>query len=288
MRQKAYFLIVLIILTGILLPNASALAYTGVISVDTVEALPGEQLGVPVRLSANDEPISGLVIPLKYSSLYLSVDSISFMGSILPSDFSDQAFFDNNSEIIKFSYIPHFVNPIPAITTTGGVLATIFVSVSSLATPGTAIPIDSINKDSIVYFNSTETHVLTRIEATDNTGTILLLPDFIFGAVVVKSPTGIDDGVEPSGLPSAFNLSQNYPNPFNPSTVIGFALPRASHVKLEVFNILGQSVMTLVDRQLPAGNHQVTFEGAGFPSGIYFYRLDYNGGNLTRKMTLVK
>ncbi len=288
MRQKAYFLIVLITLTGILLPNASALAYTGVISVDTVEALPGEQLGVPVRLSANDEPISGLVIPLKYSSLYLSVDSISFMGSILPSDFSDQAFFDNNGEIIKFSYIPHFVDPIPVITTTDGVLATIFVSVSSLATPGTAIPIDSINKDSIVYFNSTETHVLTRIEATDNTGTILLLPDFISGAVVVKSPTGIDDGVEPSGLPRAFNLSQNYPNPFNPSTVISFALPRASHVKLEVFNILGQSVVTLVDRQLPAGNHQVTFEGAGFPSGIYFYRLDYNGGNLTRKMTLVK
>jgi len=105
---------------------------------------------------------------------------------------------------------------------------------------------------------------------------------------VVKSPTGIDDDVEPSMLPTFFSLLQNYPNPFNPTTVIEFALPQASRVKLEVFNILGQMTMTLVDDYLPAGNHQVIFDATNFPSGIYFYRLSHKDSKLTRKMTLIK
>jgi len=83
-------------------------------------------------------------------------------------------------------------------------------------------------------------------------------------------------------------LEQNYPNPFNPSTVIGFGLPTASQVNLQVFNILGQSVVTLVDRPMDAGWHEVEFDGGELPSGIYFYRLRHENGNLTRKMILVK
>lgn len=288
MRQQAKFLIALTILAGILLPSASTLAYSGVVSVDTVEAVPGEHIGVPVRLSNNDEPISGLIIPLKFSSPYLSVDSVSFAGSILPPDFSGYVAVDNVSREIKISYIPYFVDPIPVMTATGGLVGTVFMSVLPSAIPGTTVPIDSISIDTIATDGGPETHIWQKVHASDSTGTLVLWPDFIPGAVVVKSPTGIDDGVEPSGLPTSFSLLQNYPNPFNPATVIGFALPRASHVKLEVFNILGQKVMTLVDRLVPAGDYQVEFDGASFPSGIYFYRLNHDNGSLTRKMTLVK
>ncbi|MCD6249821.1 MAG: T9SS type A sorting domain-containing protein, partial [candidate division Zixibacteria bacterium] len=80
----------------------------------------------------------------------------------------------------------------------------------------------------------------------------------------------------------------NYPNPFNPSTIISFSLPSAGFVNINVFNILGQQVVNLVEEYREAGVHQVEFDGANFPSGIYFYRLQHSGGSVTRKMTLVK
>ena len=74
-------------------------------------------------------------------------------------------------------------------------------------------------------------------------------------------------------VPEKFVLSQNYPNPFNPSTNIKYALPSEVHVKLEVFNILGQRVAVLVDDYQEAGYYDVTFESRELPSGIYLYRI---------------
>ena len=92
----------------------------------------------------------------------------------------------------------------------------------------------------------------------------------------------------PSVLPTAFALDQNYPNPFNPSTVIGFALLKESRVKLEVFNILGQHVSTLVDGTRPAGYYTERFNAAGLSSGIYFYRLTGDQVSFQKKMLILK
>jgi hypothetical protein len=89
-------------------------------------------------------------------------------------------------------------------------------------------------------------------------------------------------------LPKDFVLSQNYPNPFNPSTRIEFGLPSSGHVLLEVYNMLGSKVATLADGIKPVGYHEVTFDGAGLASGIYFYRLATDNSVLLRKMVLVK
>ena len=89
-------------------------------------------------------------------------------------------------------------------------------------------------------------------------------------------------------LPDAFKLSTNYPNPFNPATEIEFALPKSCPAKLEIFNILGQRVTTLVDRQMEAGYHKVTWDGARFASGIYLYRLQAGDFVESKKMMLVK
>lgn len=96
-----------------------------------------------------------------------------------------------------------------------------------------------------------------------------------------------------AALPERFALEQNVPNPFNPITNIGFTLPNPGHVKLEVFNILGQSITVLTDEELPAGYHTAVWEGtdnAGYSvaSGIYFYRIEYGQYDQTRKMLLLK
>lgn len=95
------------------------------------------------------------------------------------------------------------------------------------------------------------------------------------------------DGIENS-VPGEFTLSQNYPNPFNPSTVISYEIPVRSNVRLEVFNMLGQSVALLVNEQKVAGSHIVSFDASALSSGIYIYRFKSSGYNQTRKMLLIK
>ncbi|MFZ5517833.1 MAG: lamin tail domain-containing protein [Candidatus Zhuqueibacterota bacterium] len=80
---------------------------------------------------------------------------------------------------------------------------------------------------------------------------------------------------ELANLPGQFKLSQNYPNPFNPETRISFQLPEARHVKLQIFNVLGKEIRTLVDEKREAGYHQLIWDGANgigeqAPSGVYF------------------
>lgn len=90
-------------------------------------------------------------------------------------------------------------------------------------------------------------------------------------------------------LPVEFNLSQNYPNPFNPATVIKFSIPEKSSVKLNIFNALGQQVASLLNKEMEAGNHSVKFDASRLTSGVYFYRLETNTGNLAvKKMLLIK
>ena len=93
---------------------------------------------------------------------------------------------------------------------------------------------------------------------------------------------------EQERLPTDFTLNQNYPNPFNPSTTISFYVPQAMHVKLEVFNVLGQRVETLGDSEMEAGHHRFVWDGDQVASGIYLYRLSASGFVGTRKMLLLK
>lgn len=98
----------------------------------------------------------------------------------------------------------------------------------------------------------------------------------------------ITDVESPTTRPSEFRLSQNFPNPFNPTTVIEFSLPEASFVRLEVFNVLGQRVATLLQANQAAGTHSVSFNTAGLSSGIYFYRITAGAGTKTKRMLLLK
>jgi len=111
---------------------------------------------------------------------------------------------------------------------------------------------------------------------------------------VWSSPVTIDvsDSIVSVGsdseTPRTFVLLQNYPNPFNPATEIAFGLSEDSHVTLAVFNSLGQQIAVLADERRGAGQHRATWDGTGFPNGVYFYRLSAKGFVETRKMLLLK
>ena len=101
-------------------------------------------------------------------------------------------------------------------------------------------------------------------------------------------PITIPVAAKTPAIPEVWSLSQNYPNPFNASTVISFGLPLDSHVRLDVYNILGQRVTTLKDEFMSAGNHSVSWKDDQIASGVYFYRLQTDEFTQTRKMTLMK
>jgi hypothetical protein len=101
------------------------------------------------------------------------------------------------------------------------------------------------------------------------------------GGTIVSGEVGVERPVE-------FTISQNYPNPFNPSTTLQFGIPEASNVKLEVFNMLGQKVATLVSEKLQAGYHTARFDAGGLSSGVYIYQIQAGNFTQTKKMLLIK
>ncbi|MBD3287805.1 T9SS type A sorting domain-containing protein, partial [candidate division KSB1 bacterium] len=101
----------------------------------------------------------------------------------------------------------------------------------------------------------------------------------------ITPPLSVDADVF---TPDQYSLKQNYPNPFNPETKIMFHLAKPGRTTIKVYNILGQKVMTLMDKKLLAGPHTVTFDGKNFTSGMYFYKIESGDFTKVRKMMLMK
>ncbi|KAA3663387.1 MAG: T9SS C-terminal target domain-containing protein [Calditrichaeota bacterium] len=109
----------------------------------------------------------------------------------------------------------------------------------------------------------------------------------LWGTAKLMGPlvSGVDEKI---AVELNYELSQNYPNPFNPTTNIAYSIPKDSHVKLTIFNTLGQRVATLVDSRVQAGKHIVRFDAHRLPSGIYFYRLQAGKTVMNKKLMLLK
>ena len=104
------------------------------------------------------------------------------------------------------------------------------------------------------------------------------------------APTLVDSPIAP---PAKFTLEQNYPNPFNPETLIGYTIPREAEVRITIYNLLGQKVLTLVEGRRKAGSYRVAWNGKDerghdVPSGLYIYRLESGEITLSKKMLLVR
>ena len=108
---------------------------------------------------------------------------------------------------------------------------------------------------------------------------------------IVGDGAGLVTSVRPEtrvNIPDTIQLYQNYPNPFNPSTTIKFYLPRSEHVNISVYNIAGQAIETLVDGEVPAGQHELRWSASPLASGVYIYRLQAGGFVEAKKMIYQK
>ena len=103
--------------------------------------------------------------------------------------------------------------------------------------------------------------------------------------VVVRTATGVTSS---NGMPIEFALSQNYPNPFNPETNITFSLINKNRTTLEITDITGRVIASLVNEILPAGIYSVKWNATNYPSGIYFYKLVSGNNRDIKKLTLIK
>ncbi len=104
-------------------------------------------------------------------------------------------------------------------------------------------------------------------------------------ALSKKSNNLIEESKE---LPDEFSLSQNYPNPFNPSTTIGFSIKEAGSYSIRIYNMLGQLVEVLGQREYTPGSYKIIWNAGGLSSGIYFYHLGGENVSITKKLLLMK
>jgi len=158
--------------------------------------------------------------------------------------------------------------------------------VSVLPTKGTLFPggnaviIVSIDSGANNLSPGTYIDTLRFINTTNGRGdTVRII------TLTVNPPTLVRDEKE---IPKEFALYQNYPNPFNPVTTIEFDIPRESEVLFEIFNLMGEMVLKLVNGKLEAGRYKVKVDFGDMPSGVYFYRLRAGGFVSVKKMVLVK
>jgi plastocyanin len=116
--------------------------------------------------------------------------------------------------------------------------------------------------------------------------------DFHFGSGMTGSfnasiATGIRNN-RTSYRPGTFKLEQNFPNPFNPGTIISFDIPYHAFVSINIYNLIGQNVATLVNENMEAGSYSKLWDAALIPSGVYIYRLQAGSFTATKKLVLIK
>jgi len=234
------------------------------------------QLGLmPVYITLIDSSKGGYV-PFGYDSSTAALDSIVFNEDNLPD------FVDYYSTIV------------------GGGAAEFGWRVNASDIGDSSIPAATYHIADL-FFTAGGHEVFNTVDSTssDSSGIYILgktlandVPSVISGDLIIGNPTGVTDNERPL-LPNKISLEQNYPNPFNASTKIQFRLPKATHVTLKIFNILGQEIGDLQNGLLAAGEHSLIWDGRlnnslPAPSGIYFYRLAAADFVDVRKMVLIK
>ena len=136
---------------------------------------------------------------------------------------------------------------------------------------------------SVINFNLTECRYIKLISISNNQSQWAGLYEAQLWGLDIT--TEINQKQE---IPSKFELQQNYPNPLNPATTIQFSAPIDQHIKISVYNIIGQLVQELTNKDYKEGNYSVVFNAWELPSGVYLYRMESQSFNYTRKMVLLK
>jgi hypothetical protein len=246
------------------------------------------KIGTPVQISDNeimvpimvthDEDLVAMDIPLEYSE-GVTLTDISFVDTRV--DYFDAKMSyveaENNRAVIGLVSMLHERKS--ALAPGNGTIANLTFRIDDLG----------MTEFTIKPFESDEPRHSLSLIYNDMSGTnprvMSVEPEFEGGTVYFSSMSPV--------IPTVFELSQNSPNPFNPDTEISYDLPEAADVELDIYNILGQKVITLVNEHKDAGSYKVVWGGVdsyGSPvaSGVYFYRINAGEFKDIKKMVLMK
>jgi hypothetical protein len=245
-------------------------ATTGTVDLDRIV--------VPITLE-NTQDMAALDLPLKFSE-GVTLDEVSFEGTRSAEFDFAAARIDNEANTVVIGLIPMVFGENSDLAPGNGEIARLIFSIDDKS-------LDEIELNTISMEGHEPMFVQTVIE-DGLANTVVATPEF--DGLIVALSQGSEN---PNQMPTSFALKQNYPNPFNPQTSIAFDLPAASHVTLDILNVLGQKVKTLVSEYQEAGSHSVIWDGTsdnGSPtaSGVYFYRLTADGNQAVKKMMMLK
>ena len=146
----------------------------------------------------------------------------------------------------------------------------------------------------LILFDSVDANITTYNDSSvteSGTYSYLISAYNDLGETLAETECTVDvdlTDISDEALPTNYVLYQNYPNPFNPTTVITFEVKQSSNVKLEIYDMIGTKIKTLVNGRMNSGKHEIIFNAENLPSGIYFYRLITPQYQSTRKMSLIK
>lgn len=246
--------------------------------VQRITGAPGNTVAVDIY-GYNVESLSLIALALEYSSDDIVYNDTSFVGTRGISAVTKSIDLRSQLRQILITLAFDEVNPLEPGS---GPLATILFNIEPSA------PDEMVIIDSTLFLGSQP----LEFTLTTGEGGGKFTPYFTYGYVDIKTSTDVEQRYDPL-IPDDYALEQNVPNPFNPTTHIQFDLPRQSHVRLDVINVLGRHVKTLVEKSLPAGVYTVTFDGKddneqSLASGVYFYRLEAEGFLQSKKMILLK
>ncbi len=228
----------------------------------------------------NVQAMAALDLPLKFSE-GVTLEEVSFTGTRSENFDFATAKINNRDNTVVLGMIPMIYGENTDLTPGNGEIARLIFHVDDLS-------LESLELNAVSLKGHSPMFVYTEMVNGEGR-TMVSTPEF--SGVIVALAGGVQ--VEPAVVPATFALKQNAPNPFNPRTGIAFDLPAASHVRLEILNVLGQKVKTLVNEYHEAGSHSVIWDGrndygSATASGIYFYRITAGENQAVKKMMMLK
>lgn len=238
-------------------------------------AVQGNTFVVPLEIT-NEANLTAMDIPLRFSD-GVTLKEVNFENTRVEYFDFKVAKINNEDNTVIIGLLPKMSdNNKTDLDAGSGVVANLVFVIDDPTV--TEISIEAIETEA-------PSHSLIFVyHAFDEAGvpsTVVEYPEFNTTTIALSPGGGL--------IPESFGLSQNYPNPFNPTTVITYALPKATHVTIEIYNVLGQNVETLVDEEMSAGFQNIEWDGARYASGVYFYRLVTGDGDTeTKKMMMLK
>jgi hypothetical protein len=239
-----------------------------------------DKIIVPLELE-NAVAMTAMDLPLQFSE-GVTLDEVTFEGTRSEGFDFKFAKIDNEENTVVIGLIPTIDGEEPDLAPGSGPIANLVFSVDDAldmdAIDIVPIEMEEPNHSLMLVYNEVIDGVPHSVSMTPNFEGISFVPNEVAPSVI---------------LPESFSLAQNAPNPFNPQTRIDYDIPKATNVKLEIFNVLGQQVKTLVNDFQEAGAKSVIWDGrdnSGYTvsSGIYFYRMEAGDFSMTRKMMMLK